>query len=60
VSWEGVEGVNYFLERSTDLGATPSFTPLARHLPGQSGTNVFTDSKVAEVSGVFYRVGVEE
>ena len=60
VSWPGVEGVSYFLERSTDLGASPPFTPLARDLPGTTGTNRFTDTNAMVLPGGFYRVGVGE
>ena len=38
VSWQSVAGVNYFLERSTNLSASPPFTLLAPNLPGQPGT----------------------
>jgi len=43
VSWESVAGVNYFLDCSTNLSATPRFTPLATNLLGQSGTTTYTD-----------------
>ncbi|MBI3851071.1 MAG: hypothetical protein HY298_12460 [Verrucomicrobia bacterium] len=35
VSWQSVAGVNYFLERSTNLASIPPFTPLATGIPGQ-------------------------
>jgi len=60
LSWPGVEGVSYFVERSTDLGATPPFTPLGRSLTGMTGANSFTDTNAAVLPGAFYRVGVEE
>jgi hypothetical protein len=34
VSWQSVEGVSYFLERSTDLSAIPPFLLLLPNLPG--------------------------
>jgi len=58
VSWQSVEGVNYFLERSTNLSATPPFTLLAPNLPGQSGAMTFTDTNAAAAPRLFYRVGV--
>jgi hypothetical protein len=59
VSWQSAEGVNYFLERSTNLSATPPFTLLATNLPGQPGTTSFTDTNAAIAPGLFYRVGVQ-
>ena len=56
--WQSVAGVSYFLERSTDLGATPGFTPLATGIPGQPGTTSFTDTNAAALAPLFYRVGV--
>ena len=58
VTWQSVEGVSYFLERSTNLSATPPFTPLATSLPGQPGTTTFTDTNAVGVGPFFYRVGV--
>jgi hypothetical protein len=58
VRWLSVEGVSYFLERSTDLGASSPFTPLATDILGPTGTNTFTDVSVAVLPSVFYRVGV--
>ncbi|MCX6923586.1 MAG: hypothetical protein NT154_10335 [Verrucomicrobia bacterium] len=57
VSWQSVAGVNYFLERSTNLSAAPPFTPLAPNVPGQAGTTSYTDTNAAAL-GRFYRVGV--
>jgi hypothetical protein len=58
VTWQSVAGVSYFLERSTNLSATPPFTPLATGIPGQTGTTSFTDSNAALAPRLFYRVGV--
>jgi hypothetical protein len=58
VSWESVAGVRYFLERSTNLGATPPFTLVATNLLGQTGTNTFTDTNTVALPRLFYRVGV--
>jgi len=58
VSWQSVAGVNYFLERSTNLSAAPSFTLLATNLPGQPGTTSYTDTNGAAAPRLFYRVGV--
>ena len=58
VSWQSVEGVNYFLERSTNLSATPHFTPLGTGISGQPGTTSYTDTNAATAPRLFYRVGV--
>jgi hypothetical protein len=58
VSWQSVAGVNYFLERSTNLRASPPFTLLAPNLPGQPGTTSYTDTNAAPLPPLFYRVGV--
>ena len=58
VSWQSVAGVNYFLERSTNLSVSPPFTLLAPNLPGQTGMTSFTDTNAAGLSPLFYRPGV--
>jgi hypothetical protein len=59
LTWASVAGVNYFLERSTNVaGPPPHFTPLATAIPGQPGTTTFTDTNAATSSAHFYRVGV--
>ena len=58
VSWQSVAGVNYFLERSTNLSASPPFTLLATNLVGQTNTTSLTDTNTAQLSPLFYRVGV--
>ena len=58
VSWQSVAGVNYFLERSTNLWASPPFTLLSPNLPGQPGTTTYTDTNAATAPRLFYRVGV--
>jgi hypothetical protein len=51
-------GVNYFLECTTNLAATPCFTPLATNVPGQAGTTTYIDTNAAGAGSFFYRVGV--
>ena len=58
VAWQSVAGLNYFLERTTNLSVSPPFTLLAPNLPGQPGTTTFTDTNAAGLVPVFYRVGV--
>jgi len=59
VTWQSVAGVNYFLERSTNVaGPPPVFVPFATDIPGQTATTSFTDTNAANSVPVFYRVGV--
>jgi len=58
VTWQSAAGVNYFLERATNLSSSPVFTPLATNIPGQPGTTSFTDTNAPGASPLFYRVGV--
>jgi hypothetical protein len=58
VTWQSVAGVNYFLECSTNLSASPPFTLLAPNLLGQPGTTSFADTNAASSASLFYRVGV--
>jgi hypothetical protein len=59
VTWESAPGVNYFLERCTNLGASPLlFTPVATGIPGQPGTTAYTDTNAVGRGPFFYRVGV--
>jgi hypothetical protein len=57
LTWQSVAGVNYFLERSTNLAA-PVFVPLATNLFGQPGTTSYTDYSAIGPGPWFYRVGV--
>ena len=59
VSWQSVAGVNYFLERSTNLSATRPSRRWPPNLPGQPGTTSFTDTNAAALAPLFYRVGVK-
>ena len=56
MSWDSVSGVNYWLERGTNLGS--SFTLLATNLLGQPGATAFTDTNAPGAGPCFYRVGV--
>jgi len=58
VRWQSVAGVSDFLERSTNLAASPPFTLLAPNLPGPPGTTSFTDTNAARLAPLFYRVSV--
>jgi hypothetical protein len=56
VTWQSVAGVNYVLERSTNLAS--AFVPLATCVPGQPGTTRYTDTNAAGLALLFFRVGV--
>ena len=58
LSWPSGTGRSYVLECSTNLGAAPSFFPLATNLPGQPGTTSFTHTNGAGLGRCLYRVAV--
>ena len=59
ITWQSVAGVNYFLERSTNLaGPAPRFSTLATNTPGQPGMTTYTDTNAFGSGPFFYRVGV--
>jgi hypothetical protein len=58
VAWQSVAGVSYFLERCTNLAASPRFTCVATNLPGQPGTTSYTDTATTNAGPYFYRVGL--
>jgi hypothetical protein len=57
--WQSVAGVNYFLERNTNLSPPLFFAPLAAGIPGEPGTTTYTDTSAAGSAPRFYRVRVE-
>jgi hypothetical protein len=58
LSWQSAAGVNYFLERGTNLRASLPFARLATGIPGQPGTTTYTDYGAVGPGPFFYRVGV--
>jgi hypothetical protein len=58
VTWQSVAGVNYFLERSTNLVANGAFRSVATNILGQPGTTSYTETNTAGNGPWFYRVGV--
>jgi PKD repeat protein len=58
VIWQSVAGVTYSLERSTNLSASPPFSLLATNFLGETNATSFTDTNVARLTPLFYRVGV--
>jgi hypothetical protein len=55
VRWKSAAGVNYLLERGTNLSSP--FLLLASNLVGQSGEFVYTDTSATGAGPFFYRVG---
>jgi hypothetical protein len=58
VTWQSVYPIKYFLERSTNLLASPAFTLVATNMPGWFDTTSFIDLTAPPVTQLFYRVGV--
>jgi hypothetical protein len=66
LSWQSITNHTYFLERSADLGASPTFLPLATGIPGlppnmygMPRVTGFTDSNAPSLGPCFYRVGIQ-
>jgi hypothetical protein len=58
ISWQSSSGVNYFIQRATNVTFQNPFLPLATNLPGQAGTTAFRDSSATGFGPYFYRIGV--
>jgi hypothetical protein len=55
--WNSDASHSYFVERTTGMGSTPTFSLLQTNVPGQNGRTTFTDT--IWDGAAFYRVGTD-
>jgi len=59
VTWQSVSGVNYFIQRSTNLLSPAFSTILSNIVGGQGATTTHLDTGAVGPGPFFYRVGVK-
>jgi predicted outer membrane repeat protein len=60
VTWQSVTNQTYYLQRATDLGASPAFTSIQSNIVGQTGFTIFLDTTATNSNAYFYRVGIQQ
>lgn len=60
ITWQSVTNQTYYLERATDIGSTPAFSPIQSNIVGQAGFTSFIDTTATNSNAYFYRVGVQQ
>ena len=58
ITWQSVGGMNYFIQRGTNLSSKPPFSTIQNNITGQADTTSYTDINAVGDGPFFYRVGV--
>jgi hypothetical protein len=59
VTWESVNDIIYYLQRSSNISAQPPFTTIQTNITGQTNTTTYVDTNAIGAGPFFYRVGVQ-
>jgi hypothetical protein len=60
ISWQSANGKLYYLQRATNLAASPAFSSIRSNIYGRIGTTIFIDNSATNPGPYFYRVGVQQ